>query len=88
VRILLQLLGEQICHEAVVADRAIVSGNAGASQERRPLRPRAIAKAEQNGHLARQCVLEDCERRNPHAASNQEGSPAVPRRREALPERA
>ena len=39
MRILLQLLGEQIRHQAVVADRTIVSGNTGASQERRALRP-------------------------------------------------
>ena len=64
----------------------------GAAQQRGALGARAVAKAEQDGHVGRrvglQRVLQDRQRRDADAAADEDRAPARPRRRKALAERA
>ena len=62
-----------------MAGRAVVCRHARAVEQRRAPGARRVAKAQQGGGLARQPVLQDRERRDPRAATDQQRPP--PRRR-------
>ena len=69
VGVALELLQEQVGDRPVVAGGTVVAGDAGAFEQLRPGHPRAVAKAEQDGHRGPprrdERVLQDRQRRDP-----------------------
>ena len=57
-----------------------------AVQQRRPLGAHAVAKAEQHGGIVLEPVLEDRQRRDTHAAADEDRTASARRRREATAE--